>query len=88
MKNDDLPKIESPYPQAFYIRPASYAKGKYQVTTYDSKDGWKGPAGNACDEVGARWVNRGAGYMMSSRQVRRFIEAYERIIAEWAAKSE
>lgn len=84
-QNRDLPPAANPYPQAFRVAPAAYAKGKYTVTPLDSRDGWKGPASIAADEVKARYVNRSHGYQMSPRQYERFIVAYERIIAETAA---
>jgi len=82
MKNTDIPKIESPHPQAYYVRPAHYAKGKYQVTTYDASYGFRGPAGMAAADIGAKYVKRGSGYMMSPRQLERFMAAYETRLAQ------
>lgn len=79
-----LPDFPNPYPNAFLIGMARYAKGKYVVRPTDSRDGFKGPASYAADTVKAKWVNRSGGYTMSPAQVKRFIAAYEAEIASHA----
>lgn len=77
MRNENLPDFTNPYPTAFSVGRAQYAKGKYVVRPLDSRDGFKGPASYAADEIKAKWVHRSRGYTMSPAQLRRFVSAYE-----------
>ncbi len=82
MKNNDLPAIASRHPEAYAIIIAPYAKGKYVIRPLDSRDGWKGTASHACDELNLKYVHRSRGYTASPGQAKRFEDIYEWRIAE------
>lgn len=87
MKNADFPEIVNRNPTAYTIRRAQYAKGKYVIQPLDSRDGWKGDASYACDELNLKYVHRSHGYTASPAQAERFQALYEWRVEERARRA-
>jgi len=87
MATDTLPAIVNRNPTAYTIHPARYAKGKYVIQPLDSRDGWKGDASYACDELNLKYVHRSHGYTASPAQAERFQALYEWRVEERAQRA-